>query len=77
MLRSSIRMDARLDPMTRGTVDDLARHFHQPRAAVLCHILHWGLSRELIGLLHAGWRWVSRISRARHCFFARTAGRGW
>ena len=22
----------------------LAKHFHQPRAAVLCHIMHWGLS---------------------------------
>ena len=44
--RSSIRMDARLDATTRQKVDDLAKHFHQPRAAVLCHIMHWGLSRE-------------------------------
>jgi hypothetical protein len=44
--RASIRMDARLDPMTRAKADDLARHFHQPRAAVLCHIMRWGLSRE-------------------------------
>jgi hypothetical protein len=44
--RASIRMDARLDPTTRGKVDDLAQHFHQPRAAVLCHIMPWGLSRE-------------------------------
>ena len=41
----SIRMDARLDADTRQKVDDLARHFHRRRAAVLCHIMHWGLSR--------------------------------
>ena len=38
-------MDARLDATTRQKVDDLARHFHQPRAAVLSHIMQWGLSR--------------------------------
>src|SRR5215813_11965011 len=38
-------MDARLDATTRQKVDDLARHFHQPRAAVLSHIMRWGLSR--------------------------------
>jgi hypothetical protein len=38
-------MDARLDAVTRAKVDDLAQRFHQPRAAVLCHIMHWGLSR--------------------------------
>jgi hypothetical protein len=47
-------MDARLDPTTRAKVDDLARHFHQPRAAVLCHIRHWGLSREQTGPLDQG-----------------------
>jgi len=31
--RSTIRTDARLDPTTRGKVDDLAQHFRQPRAA--------------------------------------------
>jgi hypothetical protein len=49
--RASIRTDAPLDAATRQKVDDLARHFHQPRAAVLCHIMHWGLSREPIALL--------------------------
>jgi predicted transcriptional regulator len=44
--RSRIRMDARLDETTRQKVDDLATHFHRPRAAVLCHIMPWGLSRE-------------------------------
>jgi predicted transcriptional regulator len=44
--RSGIRTDARLDQTTRQKVDDLAHHFHRPRAAVLCHIMHWGLSRE-------------------------------
>jgi hypothetical protein len=52
--RASIRMDARLDAMTRAKVDDLARHFHQPRAAVLCHIMEWGLSREQTGPLDQG-----------------------
>jgi hypothetical protein len=31
--------------MTRAKVDNLARHFHTPRAAVLCQIMEWGLSR--------------------------------
>jgi predicted transcriptional regulator len=52
--RASIRMDARLDATTRGKVDDLAQHFHQPRVAVLCHIMHWGLSRESTGPLDQG-----------------------
>jgi hypothetical protein len=39
-------MDARLDAATRQKVDDLAHHFHRPRAAVLCQILEWGLSHE-------------------------------
>jgi hypothetical protein len=43
---AGIRMDARLDATTRQKVDDLARRFHTPRAAVLCHIMQWGLSRE-------------------------------
>jgi predicted transcriptional regulator len=50
----SIRMDARLDPTTRAKVDDLAQHFHQPRAAVLCQIMEWGLSREQTGPLDQG-----------------------
>jgi predicted DNA-binding protein len=43
--RSSIRMDARLDAATRQKVDDLAKYFHEPRAAVLCQIMQWGLRR--------------------------------
>jgi hypothetical protein len=50
--RSSIRLDARLDQMTRAKVDELARHFHQPRAAVVCHVMHWGLSRDQRGTLN-------------------------
>jgi hypothetical protein len=46
---ASIRLDARLDVATRQKVDDLARHFHHPRAAVLSHIMHWGLSRGQTG----------------------------
>jgi hypothetical protein len=38
-------MDARLDAMTRQNVDNLATRFHQPRAAVLCQIMPWGLRR--------------------------------
>jgi predicted transcriptional regulator len=52
--RASIRLDARLDATTRQTVDDLARHFRQPRAAVLSHIMRWGLSREPGGTLDQG-----------------------
>jgi hypothetical protein len=44
--RSSIRTDARLDAMTRAKVNNLARHFHTPRAAVLSHIMHWGVSHK-------------------------------
>ena len=43
--RSSIRFNARFDTATRQKVDDLAKRFHQPRAAVLCHIMQWGLDR--------------------------------
>jgi hypothetical protein len=39
-------MDARLDATTRQNVDDLAKHFHYPRAAILCHIMQWGLNCE-------------------------------
>jgi hypothetical protein len=42
-------MDARLDLATRQKVDNLAQHFHQPRAAVLSYIMRWGLGREQIG----------------------------
>ena len=38
-------MDARLDVTTRAKVDDLAKHFHKPRASVVCHIMQWGLGR--------------------------------
>jgi predicted transcriptional regulator len=52
--RASIRTDARLDPATRQKVDDLAKCFRQPRAAVLCHIMQWALSREQTGPLDQG-----------------------
>jgi hypothetical protein len=52
--RATIRIDARLDAATRQKVDDLARHFHQPRAAVLCHIMQWGLNREQMGPFDEG-----------------------
>jgi predicted transcriptional regulator len=51
---TSLRMDARLDAATRQKVDDLARHFHQRRAAVLCHTMQWALSREQTGPLDQG-----------------------
>jgi predicted HicB family RNase H-like nuclease len=50
----SIRLDARLDAVTRQKVDDLARRFRQPRAAVLSHIMWWGLSRAPAGALDGG-----------------------
>lgn len=49
-----IRMDARLDAMTRAKVDDLAKRLHQPRAAVLSYIMEWGLSRVPIGKIEHG-----------------------
>ncbi|HEX9870074.1 MAG TPA: hypothetical protein VGC99_16065 [Candidatus Tectomicrobia bacterium] len=52
--RASIRMDARLDSATRTKVDEFAARFHRPRAAVLCHIMQWGLSREQTGSLDQG-----------------------
>jgi predicted transcriptional regulator len=52
--RDSIRMDARLDAMTRAKVDALATRFHRPRAAVLIQIMQWGLSRGQIGSLEQG-----------------------
>ena len=42
------RMDARLDADTRQKVDDLASYFRRPRAAVLRHIMHWGLDRGVM-----------------------------
>jgi hypothetical protein len=52
--RASVRMDARLDAVTRRKVDDLAARFRQPRAAVLCHIMQWGLNRGPTGPLDPG-----------------------
>jgi hypothetical protein len=49
--RASTRLDARLDATTRQKVDDLARHFRQPRGAVVCHIMRWGLGRQRTGPL--------------------------
>jgi predicted transcriptional regulator len=47
--RTSIRMDAGLDKMTREKLEDLARAFHQSRAAVLRHVMRWGLTRVKTG----------------------------
>jgi hypothetical protein len=52
--RATIRMDARLDATTRATVDDLAKRFHRSRAAVVCHVMRWGLSREHTETLDQG-----------------------
>lgn len=40
----SIRLDARLDAVTRQKVDELATRFRQPRAAVLHQVMRWGLA---------------------------------
>jgi hypothetical protein len=53
-IHTTIRMNARLDPTTRQKVDDLATRFHTPRAAVLCHIMHWGLTRRETPTLDEG-----------------------
>ena len=37
--RTSTRKGARLDATTWAKVDELAQRFHQPRAAVVCHIM--------------------------------------
>lgn len=42
---ASLRMDARLDAATRAKVDELAARFRRPRAAVVCHIMAWGLGQ--------------------------------
>jgi len=47
--RHTIRMDARLDTMTRAKLEDLANQFHRSRAAVLRQVMHWGLSCESSG----------------------------
>jgi hypothetical protein len=52
--RTSIRMDAGLDATTRAQVDELAQRFHQPRPAVVCHTMQWGLSRGQAELLDSG-----------------------
>src|SRR5882724_686021 len=50
--RASLRTDARLDSAARQKMDDLAIRFHQSRAAVLCHIMQWSLSRKETPPLH-------------------------
>jgi hypothetical protein len=42
---SKICIDARLDLMLRGKLEDLAVAFHRARAAVLGAVMRWGLSR--------------------------------
>jgi predicted DNA-binding protein len=44
--RRSIRMDAGLDTQTRAKLDDLATQFSQSRAAVLRHVMRWGLGQK-------------------------------
>src|SRR4029453_9091176 len=48
-IQPRILMDACFDSMTRQKLDDLAKRFRRPCAAVLCHFMHWGLSYESIG----------------------------
>ena len=44
--RRSIRMDAGLDAQTRAKLEDLATQFGRSRAAVLRHVMDWGLRRK-------------------------------
>jgi predicted DNA-binding protein len=48
------RMDARLDATTRVKVDELARRFRRTRAAVVCHIMEWGLGQGQVETLDQG-----------------------
>jgi hypothetical protein len=64
--RACVRLDARLDAMTRQQVDDLARCFRRPRAAVLRHIMQWGLSHEQTGALDQG----ESQGPVRHLYFS-------
>jgi predicted transcriptional regulator len=52
--RASVRIVARLDAATHEKVDDFAARFHQPRAAVVCAIMRWGLRRGQPGTLDGG-----------------------
>jgi hypothetical protein len=47
-------MNARLDSTMPAKVDELAKCFHRPRAAVLCYIMPWGLSRAQTGIIDQG-----------------------
>jgi hypothetical protein len=47
-------MNARSDATTRANLDDLAKRFHQSRAAVVCHIMKWRLNRVQTGPLDRG-----------------------
>lgn len=49
--RHSIRMDARLDIVTRAKLEELAAQFHRSRAAVLRQVICWGLNRKPSGHL--------------------------
>jgi predicted DNA-binding protein len=51
---AGIRLDARLDADTRQKVDELAGHFRRPRAAVLRHIMQWGLGQGHTAPLEQG-----------------------
>jgi hypothetical protein len=46
-------MDASLDAKTRAKLEHLATQFSQSRAAVLRHVMRWGLHREHIGPIDA------------------------
>jgi predicted transcriptional regulator len=43
--RATVRMDARLDSMTRAKLEELATRFRRSRAAVLREVMQWGLRR--------------------------------
>jgi hypothetical protein len=47
-------MDARLNATTRSKGDELAKRFHQLRAAVVCYIMRWGLSRGSTEIFDGG-----------------------
>lgn len=44
-VRSSTRVEARLDAETQAKVEDLAHVFHRTRAAILRYVIPWGLTQ--------------------------------
>jgi predicted DNA-binding protein len=44
-VRYRVRHQARLDPETHATLEELAAVFHRKRSAILRHVMQWGLTQ--------------------------------